>query len=44
MNIVLIGLRLLHIVSAVAWIGIATSFTFFIVPAALLGMGSVRYL
>jgi hypothetical protein len=35
MDIGLILLRLLHIVSGAAWIGIAVSFTFFIVPAAL---------
>jgi hypothetical protein len=45
MDIVLVLLRLLHIVSAVAWIGIALSFTFFIVPASLAsGDSGIRFL
>jgi hypothetical protein len=45
MNTLLVLLRLLHIVSAFAWVGLGAATTFFIVPAALsAGESGLRYL
>jgi uncharacterized membrane protein len=45
MDIILVLLRLLHIVAAVAWVGLGVTVTFYMAPAALAaGEGGMRFL